>query len=525
MQYNLIDGQVFLEDHREAIVTRDRDEIHTPSLLCVPGPSGHQKMLQLLAGGPGWLRGEMADRPGQQIEARWKERLEVRPQQQYQVISLTGGAAIRFQAMDQLEAREIHFRLRETLPPVAADGKSAAEPELQPNQLFALGNVVGNSPQFSCKADDRLDVWFTSAPQTLGNADAAVPPYPFAARATPAADTPSFLAAAAPNDVNPAPIPVTSAVPYIPSTAVPQFAGYGPQGQPPPGTRQSHMEVCGRAIEANVTLHDRRQGDLTEVTVIDHVHLQETQTEHPGDLPLLVTGNTLHAIDANTPRAKVTVFGEPAQMEGRGMSLTGPTIAIDRGANRLTMDGTGFLERTLDRDLENRPLSHPSTLRVDWRKAMTFDGLTAHFQDAVKVRGETQVLDTGSMDVGLEHRISFSGGQPQQPATVETIHCGEGVYVVNQSFEAGQQVSCDHITLKDLDMNNITGEFHATGPGRVISVRHGSSQGFNIPGGPLAGAAAGGVPVRPAAFTPGQPPAASPLECLDLHFMNVDHRQ
>jgi hypothetical protein len=176
------------------------------------------------------------------------------------------------------------------------------------------------------------------------------------------------------------------------------------------------------------------------------------------------------------------------------------------------MDCAGTLERTLDRDLENRPLGHPGTLRVDWQKSMMFDGLTAHFQDAVKVRGETQVLETGSMDVGLEHRISFSDGQTQQPATLEKIHCGEGVYVVNQSFDpTGQQTSCDHIHLKDLDMNNITGEFHATGPGRVTSVRHGGGQGFNIPGSP---------PVRAAAFAPGQAPStAGLLECLDLRFM------
>ncbi len=291
------------------------------------------------------------------------------------------------------------------------------------------------------------------------------------------------------------------------------------------------MEVSGRLLQAHVTLHDRQQGDLTDVTVIDRVHLQETQTAQPGDPPLVVTGDWLHATDANSPRAKVTVLGKPAHMEGRGMALTGPNIAIDCGANRLAMDGAGTLEQTLYRDLENRPLSHPSTLRVDWHKAMTFDGRIAHFQDAVKVRGETQALETGSMDVGLEHRISFSDGQPQQSlvqqsalqqrATVETIHCGEGVYVVNQSLDAaGQQTSSDRIQLKDLDMNNITGEFHATGPGRLISVRRGSTQGFNMPGGPLAGPAAGGVPARAAAFAPGQPPAAAALECLDLRFMN-----
>ena len=38
-------------------------------------------------------------------------------------------------------------------------------------------------------------------------------------------------------------------------------------------------------------------------------------------------------------------------------------------------------------------------------------------------------------------------------------------------------------------MNNITGDFHGNGPGRVISVRRGGNQDFSMPGGPMAGGA------------------------------------
>ena len=121
------------------------------------------------------------------------------------------------------------------------------------------------------------------------------------------------------------------------------------------------MEISGRLLQARVLLRDQQHGELTEVTVVDNVKLQETQTALPGDLPLLVTGQWLHATEANSPQAKVTVKGEPAHMEGRGMSLTGPNIHIDRGANLLTMEGPGRMEKFLDRDLENRPLSQPGT--------------------------------------------------------------------------------------------------------------------------------------------------------------------
>ena len=88
-----------------------------PSLRLTPGPPGHDGMFQLLAGGPGWLRGEMAgahgsktstpgtEAPGQVLVARWQTKLEVRPQEQNQVISLTGDAELKSQAMGQRAPR------------------------------------------------------------------------------------------------------------------------------------------------------------------------------------------------------------------------------------------------------------------------------------------------------------------------------------------------------------------------------------------------------------------------------------
>ncbi len=271
-----------------------------------------------------------------------------------------------------------------------------------------------------------------------------------------------------------------------------------------------------------MVLHDRQQGELTDATVIDGVRLVETQTAQIGDLPLLVTGGSLCATEANSPQAKVTVLGKPAHMEGRGMSLTGPSIAIDRGANLLTMDCPGQMEKFLDRDLENRPLARSGTLHVNWEKSMTFDGRKAHFDRGVKVRSETQVMQTSWLDVYLQHPISFSAPRPQEPALVEKIICGEGVYIVDQAFADGQQTGCDHIWLKDLDMNNITGDFHASGPGRVISVRRGGNQAFSLPNGPLAGGGPnpGGASAPPVAFAPAQPPDdPNQLSCLDLSFM------
>jgi hypothetical protein len=533
LQYNLKDGQICLDDSVEVMLQKDTNEIHAPSLSYTPGPPNHPQQFRLLAAGPGWLRGAMAQRPGQQLEARWQQKLEVRPQDQNQVISLLGGARLNFQAMGRLDAEEIHFWLHEA-PPDAA-GHSA----LKPDRLLAEKNVVGDSPQFSSKVD-RLEVWFTSAPP-------AAPLAGIAAAANAANPRGTYLPSTLEGPAL-APLPDTSGGSALPAPAAAAVASSPtdspliPLGMPKPaaaGGRQSHVEISGRLLQARVLLrdqalhdqpsqdqplHDQPQGELTEVTVTDRVQFRETQTASPGDKPLLVTGQWLHAAEANTPQAKFTVKGEPAHMEGRGMSLTGPNIFIDRGGNVLAMEGPGVMEQFLDHDLENRPLTKGSPLKIDWQKGMLFDGRKAHFQDSVNVVSETKLLQTGVLDVYFQQPVSFSRPQPQQQPKVERIVCGGGLFIENRTIKDGQQTSYDRMALRTLDLNNITGEFHGDGPGWLVTVNRGGAKGFSLPGGPLAGGSLTG-PARPAAVPVGFGPAASQapdpnaLTCLHLRFM------
>ena len=560
LQYNLIDGQIYLEDAQEVMLHKDANEIRTPSLRYTPGPPDHTERFQLLAGGPGWLRGEMADRPGQQLKARWRQKLEVRPQEQNQVISLLGGATLDFQAMGQLDAQEIHFWLRESPANLSSPSgsRTGGEGSLEPDRLLAEGNVVGKSPQFALQVQ-RLEAWFTKPPPGAPAATATG----VAANGLPAPYVPSTLAGPAltPGEGGvPAPAAAAAPSPASLPTATQGVPRYPPLGGQDPASaagRQAHMEISGRLLQARVLLRDKQpgesteitgdpvaaakareerdqqHGELTEVTVIDNVKLQETQTALPGELPLLVTGQWLHATEANTPRTKVTVKGEPAHMEGRGMSLTGPNIQIDRGANLLTMEGPGRMEKFLDRDLEDRPLSQPGNVKIDWQKGMVFDGRKAHFQDSVNVIGNSQLLQAGWLDVYFQQPISFSNPRPQPgvagappPSQVERLLCGDGVFVENRTIEAGQQASYDRIQLKNLEMNNISGDFHADGPGWLVSVRRGTSEGFSLPGGPLAApgrpAAVGHhVPTVAVGLGPPQPGPTDPnqLTCIHLRFM------
>ena len=165
-------------------------------------------------------------------------------------------------------------------------------------------------------------------------------------------------------------------------------------------------------------------------------------------------------------------------------------------------------------------MSQAGTVKIDWQKGMVFDGRKAHFQDSVNVIGDSQLLQTGWLDVCFQQPISFSDPRPQQPPPVEKLICGDGVFVENRTIQAGQQVSYDRMQLKNLDLNNISGDFHGDGPGWLVSVRRGGSQGFPCPAA-RSPAPAGPAAVRPVGFGPPspRPPDPNQLTCIHLRFM------
>jgi len=179
------------------------------------------------------------------------------------------------------------------------------------------------------------------------------------------------------------------------------------------------------------------------------------------------------------------------------------------------------MERFLDRDLENQPLERPGTVRIDWQKRMTFNGSKARFEDSVNVNVNSQLLQTGWLDVYFQHPVSFSDAQPQQPPLVERLSCGDGVFVECRTMKSGQQISYDRIQLPNLKLNNITGEIEVDGPGQIDSVRRGGGgQAFSLPGGPMAGLG-GPVAARPVGLGSTPPRASDPneLTCLHLRFL------
>ncbi len=573
--------------------------------------------------GPGWLRGQVPDKPGmypvrptggvlapaatpvadqlcpagpagvaagankppQILEARWAGQLRVQPYQQQQVVSLIGDAGLKVDGMGELAAEEIWFWLFEL--PKDAPGN---QPKLRPDRMMARQQVRLESPQMSGRFEE-LAVWFveeTAAPaagglpklgllrqpqappgaplltaqnETMHTSPkrkrgteswpslalrASVVPCPGQGDALPLVRT-SFSQAAdqGPGGVGRIANPSyerTSffqaagqepggvgriANPSYQRTSFSQAADQGPGGvgrianpsyertsffqaadqgpgatqstgaASPPAPVQRHFDVEGRQLQARVLTHGD-QSEVAELIVKGAVRVRETQTAAPEERKMLIIGDQVQMIDVNKPCTAVMVTGEKAHFEGRGMSLDGSNINLNRGTNRLWVDGPGQMDLPLDKDLDGHPVDHPGTVQVHWQRKMNFDGRTARFEESVLATMPNRQLRTETLDVSLQQPILFADAANHPPPQVSQLQCSGGVTLDGRTFDERGPQSIEFLQAPDLTVNMLSGRTHAGGPGWLTTWRRGS-------GDPLQSGAAGPPAATPPAATPGDP--------------------
>jgi len=467
LEYDLSDESIVLDGGREVMLRKGPSEIHARSLRYQSAGGG--PLGQIAATGPGWLRGQRPERPGEPLTATWSEQLSVRPFEGNQVISLYGDAELTFREIGRLAAPEIHFYLLEV--PGSDDPEQT---ELLPDRMLAcqrthrlvcregeliacrdgrpldaetarslpISPVVIESPQFSGTVE-QLGVWFQGIALSTGTAP----------KMTSAGENRQDRGA--------------GLVQRLPSTEV------APRQSP--GSTQ-HFAITGRLLQAKLLLVDDDRPDLAELTVVGRVRFEETQTGRPDERPLLLMGDQLHVTDAHRPDAAIVLTGQPAHFQGRGLALSGTNLQLNRGTNRMWIDGSGWMTVPIDRDLQNRPLPTPGILRIAWEDRMVFDGRVARFEEAVDARTTNGQLRTETLEVHFQQAVDFSSDKIRQQPELEQILCRGGVLMENHSFEGPMQVSHEQMQVVDLAINRVSGAMTASGPGWLNSTHYGSQE-------------------------------------------------
>jgi lipopolysaccharide export system protein LptA len=523
LEYELKTGRIVLEGSENVLLHQGTHQIRTKRFDYRPGEAGRLGWLHVA--GPGWLQGSLEDQPQQKYQAQWNEELRMRPQEQNQVVSIVGAAQVRFADAGALAADEIHLWITEKAisktPEQANSGRqlvtvnyspgSIKEPNpVQPavggapvpsstteigrveqkakkpqreillDRLMAEGRVAVDSAQLT-GGMKRLEVWFTHADESgaTGTPSSAASQSPFGRRAS------------APRNLS--------------------DAGSKPQ---------SAFDVRGELVRLQLLL-EKNVTRISDVSIDGGALVTETKTAKPNELPLLVKGDQVQIAQADSNEARLNVKGQPAQVEARGLALSGGRINLDRQTNRLWIDGPGTMRLPMNRDLQGGALDGKQSMQIEWQGGMQFDGKSVVYDRGVVARGETQSLKTESLEVVLQQRIDF--GNPQQlerndqrapgaarqddTPQLEQVVCRGGVTLQNKSFDQDGQLSIDRMQLRDVSINQVTGAIEGRGPGWITTVRRGAPAGgaFALPG---------STPAPPVA----KPQAADELSFLYLRF-------
>ena len=478
LEYDVENRSGKLYDKKDAFLREEGklgqppQEIHARELEFEsdPGnPSGPPR--KMIAKGEGWLVANASDAEGpatpksaQQIKAKWRHSLTFAPYQEFRLLSLRGAAHVEAPGSGAMDAEEIHVYLKEAPAtpgePIAADGTT--KKKLVPAKLHALGARRGDAAiakSRKTRADDYQHCVRVFSPQLDGVVNEIKVWFRQPAPAAPAAVASSPAAPA----VAPAP---------------PPDEPVGPNAAADP---RQHFHVSGDVLQVNALLAADRGGaaQITEVILNGDMRCKENRTARPDELPLVIEGEQLHLVQHQPENAIVTVTGQPAKVDARGMRLEGGTnerrgeIHLHRGQNKLWIDGPGFLSLPADRDFQGRPTkaAGDDRLNIWWLGRMDFDGLAAEFKDRATVVRAASKLLTPLLHVDFTKRVKFGAGGSDEQPEVKRVYCRQGVEMWNRSFDdGGRQTSIEHLMAQDLNYHYGTGEIDAHGPGDVSRV-------------------------------------------------------
>jgi lipopolysaccharide export system protein LptA len=522
LSYDLAKSKITISDASEAFLKQGQNEVHGRWLEYRASPEAG-RLGEATASGPGWLRAEIKDRPGSMFEARWNNELSLnRNKEGKPFVWIKGGASLQYGPFGRLSASEIVFWMIETAtnpsqpPPAQTPSQRSSLPRIMPDSLLATDQVHLDSDRLTGDVS-RLEVWFVnSAPATAGlpalddaleaaplrRALATAPgPVPFGtqkpvdaaqqlawnaaetvAGSGPPASPAAFLAASPAG--NPAASPASAA--GMPASA--------PLGKLP-GADQYNVE--GQLLRISVAMLGQ-QAEPTDIIVEKGVRVTQRQGAKPNEKPLLITGEQLQIVNAMKPYAAVTIAGAPAHVEARGMTLTGSSINLNRGTNALWMERPGMCELIADRDfIQGRSLTQPVPLTIQWSEKMRLEGQKVTFEGNVTAASGHQSLNTDSMAVQFKEPIRFAEPSAGGKNEIHKVSCRGKVLIRSATFAGPEQTAFEQMETVDLDIDAISGDVQAGGPGKITSIRRGAPPtmlGGNLAGGTPDGRdAAGGA--------------------------------
>lgn len=459
LSYDVQQERVLLEGDSTVSLRQGPNNIVAKKIEYTAKGSG--RLGEVFAQGPGQMRGELRDQPGEEFAVKWGDQLQLEPYEDQHLATLSGGVELQYAGVGTLNADRIDFWLFE-LPA----GPEREKLEIIPDRVLVQDRVKINSPEVFGNVN-LLKIWFdvvdATTPGVTANATGSAGDPQAAKRST---------GGGLANTIN---------------------------RRSPDKPLERRFHVRGDVAQASVLIRDEK-ANLTKLMLEGEVQLDEIPLVPSTDQPMHLEGDRITVSDAqDMAKTKISVIGLLARFQGRGMALSGTNINVDAQANRLWIDGEGEMKLPVDRGLEGEPLPQPDILTLTWQKKMNFDGLTARFEEKVLALTQGRQLRTETLDVGFTQRIVFRDLQSKSrpKIDVEQLVCRGGVFMEGRTYEwvasrpatAGRplvqrvglpsggappahlEASWEEFQVAELTVNRQTGELFAKGPGHLTTIR------------------------------------------------------
>ena len=414
--------RITFNSNSEVILAYQGNEVHAPMLQYqAPAAGSPQRVGALLASGSGWIRGKADSKTNQEpYEARWTEKMRLSRTNGKPILTLEGRPRLKMIGLGQLWANYLQVHLRER----AVDGSEdeLLPGDVVPERMIARGSVAINSAEMQAdvnKMDVRVDY--------VSN-DLVLP-------------TPNG------ND---------------PQTNRPAFGR-------PKGDRSRKYKVSGNHLEMQLTVRERRP-EVSSIDVDGNVVLRESNPTDNRTQPLIVQGNHVRVINADSPSAEISLTGAPATITSADMAISASQLNVNRGEGRAWINAPGELRLPVKQGLGGNPLPGPQYLMVRWQQGMELKRDIITFQGQVVANTNEGSLQTNQLVLRLTAPVKFDGSAQQQQVELAQLECQQGVNAEFTQRDAQGLSSIQSMQLESIAVNQQTGNLQGFGPGWIESV-------------------------------------------------------
>lgn len=492
LQYDFETRRILLQDPKDNALLVYRQHITESPRLEYELPEDPKRLGKLWAAGPGVYRGTLGQQEKRQpLSVRWNGILELQPQDNLHVLSVTKGADAHSESLGKFSADKLFVWLTEVpsaaesgeplgaLPPppalndpsgtISTPAQQDVEFEVRPVKMLAQGNVRADCEQFKGETN-HLEIWFDQ-PEVEQENDPSGGAAPASGSASPSLSTPDM-------------------------------------GSDPESKKEvKRLELTGNQIRLRLRMV-KPKPVVREATVLGQVRFAQLAAV-PGDpIPLLVTGNMLQLRTDHLERSAIDVRGDaehPARVQAQGMLLEGSNLHVSQRENLMWSEGPGRT-RLPARATKNQPRADEATkpaatapIWITWQGGMDFDGQLIRFMKQVEVSGihtsgdgkQYYLRSVGDqLHATLNRYVEFGKTKNTDDLDVSELRFLGDVYTENQTFNPQNELtSHDRMRGRDLTLDQTTGEFQAMGPGWLTTTQiDDGSLSEHLGGGPSSGA-------------------------------------